>query len=133
MSGYLLDTNIVSALMKAPYGQLAQRIARSGEMNVFTSVIVAAELRYGALRRGPQRLILELDGLFGELEVRALEPTAALSYGRLRAALEVAGTPISGNDMLIAAHALDLDATLVSDNERDFGRIADLRLENWLR
>jgi tRNA(fMet)-specific endonuclease VapC len=133
LSGYLLDTNVVSALMKAPYGQLAQRIARAGEMNVFTSVIVAAELRYGAVRKASQRLILELEGLFGELEVRALEPSIALPYGRLRTALEVAGTPISGNDMLIAAHALDLDATLVSDNEREFARVDGLRLENWLR
>jgi tRNA(fMet)-specific endonuclease VapC len=133
LSGYLLDTNIVSALMRAPHGRLAQRVARAGEAAVFTSVVVAAELRYGALKKGSQRLAMELDGLFGELEVRALEPKAALHYGRLRVALEVAGTPISGNDLLIAAHALASDATLITDNEREFARIEGLRLENWLR
>lgn len=133
MSGYLLDTNTLSALMQAPRGRLAERIARAGEANVFTSVIVAAELRFGAVRKRSQRLVTELDGILAELEPKPLEAVAALHYGRLRAALERAGTPIGANDMLIAAHALSLDATLVSDNEREFARVEGLRVENWLR
>ena len=119
--------------MQAPQGRLAERIARAGEGNVFTSVIVAAELRFGALRKRSERLASELDGILNQLEAKPLEASAALHYGRLRAALERAGTPISANDMLLAAHALSLDATLVTDNEREFARVEDLRLENWLR
>jgi tRNA(fMet)-specific endonuclease VapC len=133
LAGFLLDTNVVSALMRAPTGRLAERMARAGEANVFTSVIVAAELRYGALRKRSPRLMAELDGLLNELEVKALEPEAALHYGRLRADLTSAGTPIGANDMFLAAHALALDATMVTDNEREFSRVAGLRLENWLR
>lgn len=133
MSGYLLDTNIVSALMRAPQGPLAQRIARVGETNVFVSAIVAAELRFGALRRRSRRLLAELEGILAELEVKPLEAAAAVHYGHLRAALERAGTPIGANDMLLAAHALALDATLVTDNEREFGRVEGLRVANWLR
>jgi tRNA(fMet)-specific endonuclease VapC len=133
LSGYLLDTNIVSALMQTPQGRLAQRIARAGEAKVFTSVIVAAELRFGALRKRSERLVRELDGLLTELEAKPLEALAAVHYGRLRAELHAAGTPIGANDMFIAAHALSLDATLVTDNEREFARVAGLRIENWLR
>src|ERR1700722_16334332 len=119
--------------MHAPHGRLAQRVARAGEANVFTSVIVAAELRYGALRKGSPRLLAELEGILNEFEVKGLEPPAALHYGRLRTDLEIAGTPIGANDMFLAAHALALDATLVSDNEREFSRVRGLKLENWLR
>jgi tRNA(fMet)-specific endonuclease VapC len=133
LAGFLLDTNMVSALMREPNGPLTQRVARAGEANVFTSVIVAAELRYGAQKKRSPRLVAALDGLFNELEVKALEPEAALHYGRLRAHLALAGTPIVANDMFVAAHALALDATLVTDNEREFARVGGLRLENWLR
>ena len=133
MSGYLLDTNTISALMRAPRGPVAQRIARAGDANVFTSVIVAAELRFRALRKRSRRLLSELDGLLTELEAKPLEAEAAVYYGRLRVALEVLGTPIGANDMFIAAHALSLDATLVTDNDREFVRVEGLRVENWLR
>jgi tRNA(fMet)-specific endonuclease VapC len=133
LSGYLLDTNTISALMRAPRGPVAQRIARAGDANVFTSVIVAAELRFRALRKRSRRLLSELDGLLTELEAKPLEAEAAVYYGRLRAALEVLGTPIGANDMFIAAHALSLDATLVTDNDREFVRVEGLRVENWLR
>ena len=133
MAGYLLDTNIISALVRAPLGPVAQRIARGGERNVFTSVIVAAELHYGALKRRSPRLTASLHAILRGLEIRPLEPETAAHYGRLRLELERAGAPISGNDLLIAAHALSLDATLVSDNEREFSRVNGLKLENWLR
>ena len=133
MPGYLLDANIISALMHAPVGRVAQRIARAGEGNVFTSVVVAAELQYGGLKRPSPRLDAALATIFEELEVKPLESTAIAHYARLRTDLERAGSPIGANDMLIAAHALALDAKLVTDNEREFGRIEALRVENWLR
>lgn len=133
MAGYLLDINILSALMQAPVGRVAQRIARAGEGNVFTSVIVAAELAYGGAKKPSPRLGAALATVFFELDIRSLDAEAVDHYARLRHRLEQAGTPIGANDMLIAAHALALDATLVTDNEREFARVAGLRLEDWLR
>jgi tRNA(fMet)-specific endonuclease VapC len=130
---YLLDANVLSVLMHAPLGRVAQRIVRAGEGNVFTSVIVAAELQYGGAKRPSARLDAALATVFHELEIMPLEVTAIAHYARLRTTLERAGPPISANDMLIAAHALALDATLVTDNEREFSRVESLRLEIWLR
>lgn len=133
MAGYLLDANVISGLMHAPVGRLAQRIARAGEGNVFMSAIVAAELAYGGVKKPSARLADALATVFREFEIKSFDADAAQHYARLRHRLERAGTPISANDMLIAAHALALGATLVTDNEREFARVEGLRLENWLR
>ena len=130
---YLLDTNIVSDLVRNPQGQVAQRIRRVGEQRVCTSIIVASELRYGAAKRQSPRLTTQLDAVLGALEVVPFESPADATYGALRARLEGAGRPIGGNDLLIAAHALALGYTMVSDNEREFARIPGLPHENWLR
>lgn len=130
---YLLDTNIVSDLVRNPQGQAAKRIRKVGESRVCTSIIVAAELRYGAAKKGSQRLTAQLEAVLGALEVLPFESLADATYGRLRAQLESAGTPIGGNDLLIAAHATALGYTVVTDNAREFGRIQGLRYENWLR
>jgi tRNA(fMet)-specific endonuclease VapC len=129
----LLDTNIVSDLVRAPRGRVAQRIAEVGEAEVCTSIIVAAELRYGATKRGSERLTRQLQAVLGALEVLPFEAPADQTYGSIRARLEQAGQPIGGNDLLIAAQALTLGCTLVTDNEREFGRIPSLSVENWLR
>jgi tRNA(fMet)-specific endonuclease VapC len=114
---YLLDTNVISDLVRNPQGQVASRIAKVGERSVCTSTIVAAELRFGAAKRGSERLTVPAD----------------MAYARLRAELEAAGAPIGGNDMLIAAHALATDCSVVTDNGREFARIVGLQVENWLR
>jgi tRNA(fMet)-specific endonuclease VapC len=133
MMRYLLDTNIVSDLVRNPQGKIAQRIRKVGEASVSTSIIVAAELRYGAAKKGSTRLSAQLEAVLGALEVLPFKTPADAAYGSLRARLEKAGRPIGANDLLIAAQALALGYTLVSDNEREFARINDLRLENWLR
>jgi tRNA(fMet)-specific endonuclease VapC len=130
---YLLDTNIVSDLVRNPQGQAAKRIRKVGESRVCTSIIVAAELRCGAAKKGSQRLTAQLEAVLGALEVLPFESPADATYGRLRAQLESAGTPIGGNDLLIAAHATALGYTVVTDNAREFGRIQGLRCENWRR
>jgi len=130
---FLLDTNIVSDLMRDPGGRISRRIARAGEQNVCTSVIVAAEMRYGIAKRGSARLLTQLETIFLRLEILPLEPPSDIVYGDLRARLERAGTLIGPNDLLIASQALALDLTLVTDNEREFSRVPDLRIENWLR
>ena len=130
---YLLDTNIVSDLIRNPQGRAAAKIAEVGEDAVATSIIVAAELRYGATKKASPRLTAQLEAVLGALEVIALETPVDASYGAARVALEAAGTPIGANDLLIAAQALALDMIVVTDNEREFARVDGLKLENWLR
>jgi len=130
---YLLDTNILSDLMRSPAGRVAARIAEIGEQQICTSIIVVAELRYGIARNRSRRLSAQLVVILRGLEVVPFEPPADVTYAELRAGLERRGHPIGGNDLLIAAHALALDRILVSANEREFSRIPDLRIENWLR
>lgn len=132
-SRFLLDTNIVSELVRNPQGRAAAKIAIIGEAAVATSLIVAAELRYGAAKKASARLSNQLEQVLGALEVIALDVPTDRQYGDVRTRLEAAGTPIGGNDLLIAAHAIVLDMTLVTDNVREFGRVAGLRVENWLR
>jgi tRNA(fMet)-specific endonuclease VapC len=130
---FLLDTNIVSDLVRHPRGRIADRIAEVGEQHICTSIIVAAELRYGAAKKGSSRLTAQLEAVLAAVDVLALEAPADTVYGELRARLERAGQSIGANDLLIAAHAVALGHTVVTDNEREFSRIDDLRVENWLR
>jgi tRNA(fMet)-specific endonuclease VapC len=130
---YLLDTNIVSDLVRNPQGKVAARIARVGEESVCTSIIVAAELRYGAARKGSTRLLAQLLTVLDAFEILPFEAPAEITYGELRTHLEANGQPIGGNDMLIAAHAVSLGYTIVTDNEREFSRVDGLNLENWIR
>lgn len=133
MPAHLLDTNIVSALMRDPDGPIAGHITRVGQLNVCTSIVVLAEVRFGIARSRSRRLAAQLAAILGGLEVLPFAEPADVSYGELRSRLEQEGTPISANDMLIAAHALSLGATLVTDNEREFSRVQGLLVENWLR
>lgn len=133
MTRYLLDTNVVSDMVRNPQGRVAAHIAEIGEVKVCTSIIVAAELRYGAAKRGSSRLSAQLERIFQALDVLPFEQPAEISYGVLRARLEAAGTPIGANDLLIAAHCLALGHTIVTDNVGEFSRIEGLSLENWLR
>jgi len=130
---YLLDTNIVSDLVRAPQGRAANRVKTVGESEVCTSIIVAAELRYGAAKKASTRLSAQLEAVLRAMTVLTLEPPVDATYARLRAELERGGRPIGGNDLLIAAHAVTLGHTLVTDNEREFGRVEGLHCENWLR
>ncbi|MCW4462959.1 type II toxin-antitoxin system VapC family toxin [Sphingomonas sp. BT-65] len=130
---YLLDTNIVSDLIRNPQGGVTRRITDVGEALVCTSVVVAAELRFGAAKLGSARLTKQMALVLDRLDVLPLDAPADELYGDLRARLEAAGTPIGANDMLIAAHAMSLECTIVTDNMREFSRIDGLACENWLR
>lgn len=94
---------------------------------------MAAELRFGATRKNSSRLTAQLEGVLGAIDLLALEAPVDAVYGMIRASLERTGQPIGANDLLLAAHALTLGHTVVTDNEREFLRIDDLRVENWLR
>jgi len=130
---YLLDTNIVSDLVRDPHGRITQRIRKVGEARVCTSIIVAAELRYGSAKKGSPRLTAQLEAILSALEVLPFDAPADAAYGVLRAHLEKDGKPIGANDLLIAAQALSLGYVLVTDNAREFARVDGLRCENWLR
>lgn len=132
MTRYMLDTNIISDLIKNPQGRAAKRIARVGEDNICTSIIVAAELRYGCAKSGSKRLLKAVDDLLGEIHVLPFEVPADAEYGGIRSELETAGKPIGGNDLLIAAHAYATGATIVTANTDEFKRIRGLNVENWL-
>jgi len=133
LTRYLLDTNIVSDLVRHPQGRIMERIREVGEGQVCTSVIVAAELRYGAAKRMSRRLTMQVEAVLGALDVLPFEAPADAVYGLIRARLEQRGAPIGANDLLIAAHTLTLGCALVTDNEAEFARIDELPRENWLK
>jgi tRNA(fMet)-specific endonuclease VapC len=132
LTSYMLDTNIISDLIRNPQGKAAKRIAKVGEDNICTSVIVAAELRYGCAKSGSTRLLKAVEDLLGEISVLPFDAPADTEYGGIRAELEAAGKPIGGNDLLIAAHACAIGATIVTANTDEFKRIRGLKVENWL-
>ena len=130
---YLLDTNIVSNLVRNPQGRVADRLKVVGEQNICTSIIVAAELRYGTTKKASPRLTAQVEAVLGVIDTLPFDSPADEIYGSIRTQLELVGTPIGGDDLLIAAQALALDHTLVTDNDQEFSRVEGLRVENWLR
>jgi tRNA(fMet)-specific endonuclease VapC len=124
---FLLDTNIVSDLVRHPHGRITDHIARVGEQQVGTSIMVAAELRYGAAKKRSSRLSTQLEKILDALEVIPFEAPADAFYGELRARLERTGRVIGANDLLIAAQALALGCIIVTDNEQEFSRVDGLR------
>jgi tRNA(fMet)-specific endonuclease VapC len=128
----MLDTNIISDLIRNPRGNAAKRIAKVGEDNICTSIIVTAELRYGCAKSGSKRLLKAVEDLLGEIPVLPFDVPADADYGGIRSALEAAGRPIGSNDLLIAAHAHATGSTIVTANADEFKRIRGLNVENWL-
>jgi len=129
---YLLDTNILSHLVRQPQGPVAARIADVGEDNVLTSIIVACELRYGAAKRASRKLTRQVEAVLGAITILPLEPGTDRHYAAIRVALEKKGKPIGANDMLIAAHARAIEAICVTANLAEFKRVPALKVENWI-
>ena len=129
---YMLDTNVVSDLVRQPGGPIAQRAAALEPGSLAVSIIVASELRYGAKRRGPMRLTKQLDAVLSAIETLPLEEPADRHYGSIRSELERIGLPIGHNDLLIAAHARALGATLVTKNTSEFSRVPGLEVDDWM-
>ena len=102
------------------------------EDNICTSIIVAAELRYGCAKSGSKRLLKAVEDMLGEINVLPFDVPADAEYGGIRSELEAVGKPIGGNDLLIAAHAYATGATIVTANADEFKRIRGLNVENWL-
>jgi tRNA(fMet)-specific endonuclease VapC len=127
----MLDTNIVSELIRNPAGPAAQHVRAAGNA-VCISVIVAAELRYGCAKKGSPQLLSRVEALLAAVPVLPFDVPADEAYGSIRAALEAAGQTIGGNDLLIASHAAALSATVVTANVGEFRRVNGLPVENWL-
>jgi tRNA(fMet)-specific endonuclease VapC len=130
---FFLDTNIVSNLIRQPQGRIADRIRIVGDSNVCTSIIVAAQLRYGATKKASARLTAQVEAVLAVIDTLPFDSPADEIYRSIRTQLELAGTPIGGYDLIIAAQAVALGLTLVTDNDKEFSRIGGLRVENWLR
>jgi len=128
----MLDTNIVSDLVRHPQGPVMRHIVRVGPEAVCVSIIAAAELRYGCARKGSAKLLANVEAILGSIQILAFDVPADAEYGGIRAELEAAGKPIGPNDLLIAAHASALGAVLVTANTGEFSRIKGLHVENWL-
>lgn len=132
MPRYLLNTNILSDLVRHPQGRITACIAQVGEKSVCTSMIVASELRFGAAKRNASRLTAQVEAILAAMEILPFDKPADREYANLRLHLECAGTPVGPNDMLIAAHALASESILVTANTDEFARVPGLIVENWL-
>ena len=132
---YLLDTNIISDMMRNTAGLVSQRFKAVAQADstakLCISVVVQCELEFGLVRRPNERLQRAHDRIVPLLEALALTSEVVGHYAALRTHLEALGQPIGPNDALIAAHALALDATLVS-GDAEFLRVPGLRVENRL-
>lgn len=129
---YLLDTNIISELIKNPRGVIFSKIQNVGEDTVCTSIIVACESIFGAEKKNSQKLTEKLEIILDSIEILPLTHPVEQYYAEIRTDLEQQGTPIGGNDLLIAAHCLSLGLTLVTNNVREFSRVLNLIVDNWL-
>jgi len=130
---YLLDTNICVYLIKQRPASVAQKFLDLQSGAVGVSSVTVAELQFGVQRsEQPDQNRRALERLLVALQVANFDARAAEIYGNIRTCLEKRGTPIGAFDYLIAAHALSLGATLVTNNEREFRRIPMLKVENWV-
>ena len=132
---WLLDSNICIHLInrRPGYLRLLERFDRRNYGEFLISAITLAELEFGVAKsaRGVENRS-RLDVFLARFETVPFDARAAAAYGKVRAALEKRGTPIGPLDTEIAAHAIALQATLVTYNEREFSRVGGLKIENWL-
>jgi len=128
----MLDTNAISSIIRAPDGSVAKRLRLQADGAACMSILTLAELRFGAARVSSRRISQKIDQLVEIIPALPLQPPAEDRYARIRTELEARGTPIGPMDLLIAAHALALDLTLVTANLGEFSRVPNLRVENWL-
>ena len=128
---YLLDTNTASYAIKGNIHSVRERLQQHAPAEVAISVITEAELRFGVLRLpGANRLALVVEEFLRFIDIRPWDSEAAQNYAQLRTSIEQAGRPIGNLDLMIAAHSLALGTILVS-SDRVFGRVKDLKVENW--
>lgn len=130
---FLLDTDIVSALVHRRSATVAARFARLRSSEVAISCIAFGELRYGAAKsRERNASVAVLEAFAKRIRVLPVDASVSAEYGRIRAALETAGRPLGNNDLWMAAHAISANLVLVTDQPEEFGRVPGLKCENWV-
>jgi tRNA(fMet)-specific endonuclease VapC len=130
---FLLDTNICIYIIKQKPLKVLQKFNTYQVGDIGISVITMAELEFGVQKsQFPTKNQQALAQFLLPLEIVDFDRTAAATYGNIRAVLEKQGTPIGSLDTLIAAHALSLQVTLITNNVKEFGRLPNLKLDNWV-
>jgi tRNA(fMet)-specific endonuclease VapC len=130
---YLLDTNICIYIIRHKPAEVRRRFEQLKTGEAAISAITFGELHYGAAKsQHPRAVQATLQELTSFLPVLPLPADAGLEYGLIRTALETKGKPIGGNDLWIAAHAKSAGLILITNNEREFKRVASLKVENWV-
>ncbi len=127
---YLLDTDSVSFALRG-HGEVGTKIRARKPSDLRISAITVAELRYGADRKGSKKLHALIDTMATAIEVVSFDEAAATEFGRIGSILAERGTPIGEYDVLIAAHAVTLRCTLVTNNVKHFSKVPGLLVENW--
>lgn len=132
MIKYMLDTNICIYIIKQKPENVIERFRQTSISDIGVSSITLSELEYGVMKSAkPEQNKLALAQFIAPIDIYAYNDVAAQSYGKIRAHLEKQGTPIGSLDMLIAAHALSIDSVLITNNESEFNRVSNLKIENW--
>lgn len=126
-----LDTNICSYILRRHPVGMIERFAALDRQQLWLSAIVAAELRFGAAKLASPKFSAAVEAWLAGFDVRPWPVEAAHHYAQLRAALERAGKPVGGMDMLIAAHAMAEDSVVITNNAREFHRVPGLAVEEW--
>jgi tRNA(fMet)-specific endonuclease VapC len=130
----MLDTNICIYIIKQKPQKVIDRFRRAKVSEIGVSSITLSELEYGVIKSAnPEQNKLALTQFVAPIEIPAYDDAAAQYYGEVRAYLERQGTLIGSLDMLIAAHSLSLNAVLVTNNEKVFERVPNLKIENWAK
>ena len=129
---YLLDTNILSDLIRRPTGLVFEYLEKILPETACTSIVVSSEILYGVGKSPSERLKKQAVQVLALFDILPLSKPVDEHYGQIRASLERVGQPIGANDLFIAAHARSLTLTLVTANVREFSHVPDLRIENWL-
>jgi tRNA(fMet)-specific endonuclease VapC len=127
---FMLDTNICIYIIKKKPQQVLRRLKKARISDIGVSSITLSELEYGTAKSSrPDQNRIALAQFLAPLEILSYDDMAAQEYGKIRASLE----RLEPMDMLIAAHALSLNCTLVTNNEREFSSVASLKIENWVK
>jgi tRNA(fMet)-specific endonuclease VapC len=131
---FMLDTNICIYIIKRKPPDVLERFKQTEISQITISSITLSELFYGVSKSSrPEQNLMALTQFVAPLEILPFGGEAAQYYGELRAQLEQQGTPIGALDMLIAAHALSIASTLVTNNEKEFIRVPQLKIDNWVK
>jgi tRNA(fMet)-specific endonuclease VapC len=130
MAIFMLDTDTVSFALRG-VGAVAARLAKHKRSELCLSAITVAELRFGADKRRSRKIHQAIDAFLSGIDVLAFDNSAAEKFGTIAAAVATSREPIGQMDTLIAGHALAVNATLVTNNQRHFSKVNGLKIENW--